>query len=45
VTAIHQDPEPFNSLRHNLLTLGITLGDCCSAEAGGVAVTLDQLRA
>jgi predicted dehydrogenase len=45
VTAIHEDREPFNSVRHNLLTLGITVAACRSAEAGGVAVTLDELRA
>ena len=45
VTAIHEDREPFNSARHNLLTLGITLAACRSAELGGVAVSLDELRA
>lgn len=42
VTAIAEDREPFNSARHNLLTLAMTLAACRSAEQGGRPVTLDQ---
>ncbi len=42
VTAIAEDREPFNSARHNLLTLAMTLAACRSAEKGGRPVTLDQ---
>ena len=42
VTAIAEDREPFNSARHNLLTLAMTLAACRSAEQAGRPVTLDQ---
>jgi hypothetical protein len=41
VTAIAEDREPFNSARHNLLTLAMTFAACRSAEEGGRAVTLE----
>jgi predicted dehydrogenase len=40
VTAIAEDREPYNSGRHNLLTLELTLAACASAEQAGAAVTL-----
>ena len=43
VTAIAEDREPFNSARHNLLTLAMTFAACRSAEQGGRPVTLDEL--
>jgi predicted dehydrogenase len=45
ISAIDEDREPFNSARHNLLTLGMTLAACRSAEQGGAPVTLDELPA
>jgi predicted dehydrogenase len=45
ITAINEDREPFNSARHNLLTLGMTLAACRSAEQGGSPVTLEELSA
>jgi predicted dehydrogenase len=45
ISAIAEDREPFNSARHNLLTLGITLAACRSAEQGGSPVTLEELPA
>ena len=42
-SAIAEDREPFNSARHNLLSLGITLAACRSAEAGSRPVSLDEL--
>jgi predicted dehydrogenase len=41
VSAIAEDREPFNSARHNLLTLAMTFAACRSAEQGGRAVTLE----
>ena len=41
VTAIAEDREPFNSARHNLLTLAMTLAACRSAEQGGRPVSFD----
>jgi predicted dehydrogenase len=41
--AIDEDREPFNSARHNLLSLELTLAACRSAEQGGRPVTLDEL--
>jgi hypothetical protein len=45
ISAIDENREPFNSARHNLLTLGMTLAACRSAEQGGRPVTLDELPA
>jgi predicted dehydrogenase len=41
--AIAEDREPFNSARHNLLSLAITLAACRSAEEGSRLVSLDEL--
>ena len=43
VTAIAEDREPFNSARHNLLSLQLTLAACRSAEEGARAVSLDEI--
>jgi predicted dehydrogenase len=43
VCAIAEDREPFNSARHNLLSLQLTLAACRSAEQGGRPVTLDEI--
>jgi predicted dehydrogenase len=43
VTAIAENREPFNSARHNLLSLQMTLGACRSAEEGARAVSLDEI--
>jgi hypothetical protein len=43
VSAIAEDREPFNSARHNLLSLEMTLAACLSAEQGSRAVTLDEV--
>jgi predicted dehydrogenase len=40
--AIAEDREPFNSARHNLLSLAITLAACRSAEEGSRLVALDE---
>ena len=40
--AIAEDREPFNSARHNLLSLAITLAACRSAEEGSRLVSLDE---
>jgi predicted dehydrogenase len=45
VTAIAEDREPFNSARHNLLSLQMTLAACRSAEGGARAVSLDEIPA
>jgi predicted dehydrogenase len=45
VTSIAEDREPFNSARHNLLSLQMTLAACRSAEEGGRAVTLNEISA
>ncbi len=42
VCAVDEGREPFNSARHNLVSLEITLAACRSAEEGGRAVTLDE---
>jgi predicted dehydrogenase len=42
-TAIAEDREPFNSARHNLLSLQMTLAACLSAEEGARPVTLDEI--
>ena len=43
VTAIAEDREPFNSARHNLLSLRMTLAACRSAEESSRAVALDEI--
>jgi predicted dehydrogenase len=43
MNAVAEDREPFNSARHNLLTLQITLAACKSAEEGARAVSLDEI--
>jgi predicted dehydrogenase len=42
-SAIAEDREPFNSARHNLLSLAITLAACRSADGGSRLVSLDEL--
>jgi predicted dehydrogenase len=41
--AIAEEREPYNSARHNLLSLQTTLAACRSAEEGGRAVTLSEV--
>jgi predicted dehydrogenase len=43
VAAISEDREPFNSARHNLLSLQMTFAACLSAEEGARPVTLDEI--
>lgn len=43
VSAIAEEREPFNSARHNLLSLRMTLAACRSAEEGSRAVALEEL--
>jgi predicted dehydrogenase len=43
VTSIAEKREPFNSARHNLLSLQMTLAACRSAEEGARAVSLDEI--
>jgi predicted dehydrogenase len=43
VTSIAENREPFNSARHNLLSLQMTLAACRSAEEGARAVSLDEI--
>ena len=43
VTSIAENREPFNSARHNLLSLQMTLAACSSAEEGARAVSLDEI--
>jgi predicted dehydrogenase len=45
VTSIAEDREPFNSARHNLLSLQMTLAACRSAEEGARPVSLDEILA
>jgi predicted dehydrogenase len=40
ITAIAEDREPYNSARHNLLSLELTLAACRSAERDGAQVGL-----
>ena len=40
MTAIAEDREPYNSARHNVLSLELTLAACRSAERGGAPVDL-----
>ena len=40
VSAIAEDREPYNSARHNLLSLELTLAACRSAEQDGAPVSL-----
>ena len=41
--AIAEDREPYNSARHNLLSLRMTLAACRSAEEDGRPVTLEEV--
>jgi predicted dehydrogenase len=41
LSAIAEDREPYNSARHNLLSLQMTLAACRSADSEGRAVTVD----
>ncbi len=43
VTAVAEDRQPFNSARHNLLSLRITLAACRSAEELSRPVALDEI--
>jgi predicted dehydrogenase len=45
VSAVAEDREPFNSARHNLLSLRMTLAACRSAEEDARAVSLDEIPA
>jgi len=40
VSALAEDREPFNSARHNLLSLELTLAACASAEQSGAPVAV-----
>ena len=40
MSAVAEDREPYNSARHNLLSLELTLAACRSAEQAGTPVTL-----
>jgi hypothetical protein len=42
VTAIAEEREPYNSARHNLLSLELTLAACLSAEDDGRPVELER---
>jgi predicted dehydrogenase len=42
-TAVADDREPFNSARHNLLSLQMTLAACRSADGEGRPVALDEV--
>ena len=44
LTAIAEDREPFNSARHNLLSLELTFAACRSAEQDGAPVALTSIR-
>lgn len=41
--AIAENRQPFNSARHNLLSLQMTLAACKSADEGGRAVALEEV--
>jgi predicted dehydrogenase len=43
VSAVAEGREPFNSARHNLLSLQMTLAACRSAERDGRPVPLDEV--
>jgi len=45
VTAIAEEREPYNSARHNLLSLELTLAACLSAEDDGRPVALEREQA
>jgi predicted dehydrogenase len=45
LSAIAEGREPYNTARHNLLSLRMTLAACRSAEEGGRPVSLDELPA
>ena len=42
VSAIAEKREPYNSARHNLLSLELTLAACLSAEGDGLPVVLER---
>jgi predicted dehydrogenase len=43
VSAVAEDREPFNSARHNLLSLRMTLAACKSAEESARPVSLEEI--
>jgi predicted dehydrogenase len=43
LSAVAEDREPFNSARHNLLSLQLTLAACKSADEDGRAVVLEEI--
>jgi hypothetical protein len=43
-SAIAEDREPFNSGRHNLLSVELTLAACRSAELDGAPVAVGEDR-
>jgi len=43
LSAVAENREPFNSARHNLLSLAMTLAACRSADEGGRPVTPDEV--
>jgi len=43
LSAVAEDREPFNSARHNLLSLQLTLAACRSADEDGRAVALEEI--
>ncbi|CAN5691031.1 hypothetical protein BH20ACT14_BH20ACT14_18920 [soil metagenome] len=45
VTAIAEEREPYNSARHNLLSLELTLAACRSAEDDGRPVAIEREQA
>ena len=44
IHAVTENREPFNSARHNLLSLSMTLAACLSADRDGQPVTLEQIQ-
>ena len=44
LSAVAEGREPYNSARHNLLSLQLTLAACRSAEENGRPVTLDEVE-
>ena len=45
MSAIAEKREPYNSARHNLLSLELTLAACLSAESDGSPVALEREQA
>jgi predicted dehydrogenase len=43
LSAVAEDREPYNSARHNLLSLELTLAACRSAEEDGRPVSLEEI--